>query len=70
MRAFILLLPLLLIACGVPPDDRAPAAAPEGRAETQNIRNTDAVGYSGSAIADKVDAALDTSERRQDDLDA
>lgn len=70
MRALFLLLPPLLVACGVPPDDSEAAAVPEGRAATQNIRNTDAVGYSGSAIADKLDAALDTNDQRLKALDA
>lgn len=70
MRKSCLLMPLLLVACGVPPDDREPVAAPEGRAETQNIRNTDAIGYGGTGIANKLDAALDANDRRRDELDA
>lgn len=56
---------LLLAACGAaeePPPAEAPP--PEGRAETQSIRNTDAIGYDGAAIADQVDQALDANERR------
>ncbi|MCI0749112.1 MAG: hypothetical protein L0Y32_01020 [Nevskiales bacterium] len=53
---------LALSACG--PEEETPATPPDerGRAETRLIRNTEAVGYSGEAIADKVDAALDANE--------
>jgi hypothetical protein len=43
-----------------PPEKKAP----EGRAETRGIRNTEAIGYDGKAIADKVDQGLDANERR------
>jgi hypothetical protein len=57
----ILLLAGLLAACGTeePPAEPRP---PEGRTETQAIRNTEAVGIAGDAIADKVDAALDKND--------
>ena len=60
-RWTFLLAVTVLAACGQdePPP---PEPKPQGRAETQAIRNTDAVGYSGSAIADKVDTALDKNE--------
>lgn len=58
---------LALSACGKPAD--APRAK-EGRAETQSIRNTETIGYDGAVIADKVDAALDASEARKQQLDA
>ena len=48
---------LLLGACGSSQPD-APPPKPQGREETRGIRATDAIGYSGSAIADKVDGAL------------
>ena len=54
-------LALLLSACG----SSAPPAEPkkmEGREETKNIRNLDNIGVSGSAIANKVDGALNASE--------
>jgi hypothetical protein len=60
---------LLLAACG----EREPppkAQAQEGRTETQGIRNTEAVGYDGAAIANKVDAALDANDERKKKLDA
>lgn len=55
---------LLLAGCGggdEPPPAQRP---PEGRAETQSIRNTEAVGYSGTAIGDKVDAGLNANEEQ------
>ena len=61
MKHWILPLALVLAACGQdePPP---PEKKPQGRAETQSIRNTEAVGYSGNAIADKVDTALDKND--------
>jgi hypothetical protein len=62
MKRLLASLALLVSACG-PSDEPAPAPPPpSGRAETQSIRNTDAVGTGGAAIADKVDAAIDTTE--------
>lgn len=66
--AVAVLLAAALAACGSPPPDSA-EKAPEGRAETQGIRNTENIGVSGEAIADKVDAALDANEQRQQELD-
>ena len=62
MRRLLLVLALSLSGCGsdeTPPEQKAP---PEGRAETQAIRNTDAVGTGGKAIANKIDAALDKQD--------
>lgn len=61
MKRWIPVLVVLLAACGrdEPPP---PEPQPQGRVETQAIRNTEAVGYSGNAIADKVDSALDKNE--------
>ena len=59
---------LLLGACGKheePVADREP----QGREETRGIRSTEAVCYSGNAIADKVDGALDASDARKSQLD-
>lgn len=64
-----LLLTLMLGACGSP-EPPAEAAAPEGREETRGIRNTEAIGYAGDAIADKVDGALDANDERKARLDA
>ena len=63
MKYSLLLLVFVLSACGQdePPP---PKKAPEGRAETQSIRNTEAVGYSGKAIADKVDNALQKNDEQ------
>ena len=59
-------LPLVFLLSACSADEPPPPAetAPEGRAETQSIRNTEAVGYSGDAIADKVDAGLEAHEER------
>jgi len=63
MTRLLIALALLVSACGSdePPPERA---APEGRAETQSIRNTEAVGYDGKAIADKVDAGIKANEEQ------
>ncbi|MDD3761843.1 MAG: hypothetical protein PHP86_00945 [Nevskiales bacterium] len=58
----------LLSACGGK-DPEPQAGKAEGREETRSIRNTEAIGYSGDAIADKVDAALDANDQRKDELD-
>lgn len=58
----VLVAATLLAACSAEEPPPPPEKAPEGRAETRNIRNTDAVGYSGSAIADKVDKGLDAQD--------
>lgn len=68
------LAPLLLIgvvAC-IPQSDESgqrESRAEEGRIETQGIRNTENIGYSGNAIGDKLDAALDANDARTDNLD-
>lgn len=69
MRIRILVLALFLAACGAPEEPPAETKQPQGRAETQSIRNTDAVGYSGSEIADKVDGALNANEERNKQLE-
>lgn len=58
----------LLAACDdpSPPPERA---TPQGREETRSIRNAEAVGYSGNAIADRIDASLDASEQRKAEMD-
>jgi len=58
-----------LSACGNAPEAPKPAE-PQGRAETQSIRNTEAVGYAGDAIANQVDAALDANDQRKAGLDS
>ena len=59
---WVLALSLSLAACGSDEPPPPPKAPPEGRAETQGIRNTDAVGTGGKAIANKIDAALDKQD--------
>ena len=63
-----MLLITVLAACGgatPPAEERS-----EGRDDTRGIRNTEAVGYSGDAIADRVDGALDANDQRREQLDA
>jgi len=57
-----------LAACGQPPE-ALPSGEPQGRAETQPVRNTEAIGYAGDAIANKVDGALEANDARKDELD-
>jgi hypothetical protein len=64
MRRWSVPLALLLAACSSDEPPPAEQKAPAGRAETQSIRNTEAVGYSGDAVADKVDDALKKNEER------
>jgi PBP1b-binding outer membrane lipoprotein LpoB len=73
MKQVLAGLAVLLAACSADEPPPPEKQEPQGRAETQSIRNTDAVGYSGSAIADKVDAGLDKNEeaakKRQEEAD-
>ncbi|MFA5938268.1 MAG: hypothetical protein WC809_02840 [Sinimarinibacterium sp.] len=55
--------------CGQSPEEPRKPRSTEGREETRNIRNTEAIGYAGNAIADKVDSALDTNDQRKEQLD-
>ncbi|MEQ1439138.1 hypothetical protein AAG565_07225 [Fontimonas sp. SYSU GA230001] len=59
---------LILGACGSAEDAPKPRST-AGREETRNIRNTEAVGYAGGAIADKLDSALDANDQRKEQLD-
>ncbi len=65
----LLTIALLLAACGPAQDDSTPAKPKQGRAETQGIRRTDSIGYSGSAIANKVDGVLNESEQKKGRMD-
>lgn len=58
-----------LAGCGKQPEVPKPGE-PQGRAETQNIRNVDVLGAQGAAVANKVDAVLDANDQRKDNLDA
>jgi hypothetical protein len=52
-----------LAACAEPPP---PEPLPEkGRAETQGIRNTEAIGYAGDHMADRIDESLDAAEEHE-----
>lgn len=74
MKTSLSLAALLCAALGLAAcqkkDEPPPVDKPkvEGRAETRTIRNTQAIGYDGKAIADKVDAALDKNEKAAADL--
>lgn len=57
-----------LVGCGSAEEAPKPRST-QGREETRNIRNTEAVGYSGGAIADKVDAALDANDQHKEQMD-
>lgn len=63
MKHALLVLTLLAAGCGSdePPAPEKPA---QGRGETQTIRNTQAVGTSGGAVADKVDAGIKANEEQ------
>lgn len=62
MKHAILVMGLLLAACSAEEETPPPEQAPQGRVETRAIRNTDAVGTGGGAIADKIDTALDKQD--------
>jgi predicted small lipoprotein YifL len=62
---------LLLSACGEkqPEVPDAPVNPKAGREETQGIRRTDAIGYAGGAIANKVDGALNANDSQKEKTD-
>ena len=67
MRIFILCLVAgVLTACN--PAPQAAGKPKQGRDETQGIRNTEAIGYAGNAIANKVDSALNANDQRTGEL--
>lgn len=70
MKHTLLAAALLLGACGRQEEPPPPEPPREGRAETQSIRNTEAIGYDGKQIADKVDATLDANEQRAREVEA
>lgn len=58
----------LLAGCSAA-EPETPAPAPEGREETRGIRNTENIGVSGDAVADRVDQALDANDRHREQLE-
>jgi hypothetical protein len=63
MKHLILIAALLVAACSSQDDNPPPKQQQqEGRAETRAIRNTQAVGINGKAIADNVDKAMKANE--------
>ena len=54
----------LLGACSSKDETPPPAQPTEGRPETQAIRNTQAIGYPGKALANKVDDALRQNDKQ------
>ncbi len=64
MKIFLLIASLVLAGCSAKDEPPPPPKAQEGRAETQSIRNTQAIGYDGKAIADKVDGALKANDEQ------
>ncbi len=68
----LVLISALLGACNepAPPPAANPQTQDAGRSETKSIQAADAVGYDGTAIRGKVDAALDQNEQRAADIDA
>jgi len=63
MKYMFIAVVLLFAGCGQQ-EEPPPEKPAEGRAETRSIRNTQAVGYEGKAIADQVDKALDANDQR------
>ena len=59
----------LLTACHPKEQPQRVDEPQQGRDETQGIRNTEAIGYAGNAIGDKVDAALDANDQARQKMD-
>jgi hypothetical protein len=72
VRTVLSLCILSLSACSAPapPPTADTQAQDAGRPETESIQAADAVGYDGTAIRGKVDAALDQNDRHTADIDA
>ena len=72
MRTVLILSILALSACSAPapPPAANTQTQEEGRPETKSIQAADAVGYDGTAIRGKVDAALDQNDQHAADIDA
>src|SRR3546814_14459934 len=59
----------LLTACHPKEQPERVDQPQQGRDETQGIRNTEAIGYAGNAIGDKVDAALAANDQAKQKKD-
>lgn len=60
---------LILAGCGPSPEQKAEAKkTQEGREDTRNIRNTEAIGLPGAAIGGKLDHALDANDKHNKDM--
>lgn len=70
MRTVLILSILVLGACNSPPAPEDTQTEDTGRPETKSIQGVDAVGYNGTAIRGKVDAALDQNDERISEIDA
>ena len=72
MRIVFILSILALSACSAPTPPQAANTQGQdaGRPETKSIQAADAIGYDGTGIRGKVDAALDQNDRRATDIDA
>lgn len=53
---------LMLSACNAPEPEKS-AEETRGREETRNIRNTENIGVSGEAMADRLDQSLDAADK-------
>lgn len=67
-KLLLLAATVAIYACTKPPEP--PKGEPQGRAETQGIRNAEVIGVGGAAVANKIDGALNESDQRKEKLDA
>jgi hypothetical protein len=65
--ALPLVVALALVACGQHEDDHE--RQPKAKNELELIRNTEKIGYSGGAVADKVQGAIDANKGRPEHLE-
>lgn len=70
MRNILIVVLSALSACSANEPPPAAPAETTGRPETKSIQAADAVGYDGTAIRGKVDAALDQNDQHAADIDA
>lgn len=69
MRSILLCLGVLLASCDGGSSSNTTSHPPQGRAETQSIRSTEAIGYAGGAVADRVDETLNAVDARHQQLE-